>query len=110
MQHCDPGRASVTRTSHADYEAHCARVGREHQSIPSLVQVRRKGETLCGRVVSCERFAVQHRGGEAEWFKVSIDCLGTAWVPASNVRLCAGVDGRCLCENLEAERQAGAQA
>lgn len=55
------------------------------------VQVRRRGEVLCGSPVD---FA-EVEGG-ALLFKVLTVC-GPVWVHESATRVCSGVDGRCSC-------------
>lgn len=57
------------------------------------VQVRKFGAVLCGRVLEG---APARPGQDVDLFKV--DCqLGQLWFPATNVRQCSGLDGRCTC-------------
>lgn len=93
--------AILSAPTHETYRAHArALCGTQSAVTPSThVQVRRKGEVLCGRV---EDLASFHGG---EWFKVRT-AVATGWVPASNVRLCAGLDHLCQCEAVAPVRDA----
>jgi hypothetical protein len=80
------------RLSHMAYSLACARLSLETGRAVALhVQVRKRGEVLCGQVLECFEFAAA-----GEWFKVQTD-LGPLAVESRNVRLCSG-DGRCRCE------------
>lgn len=69
------------------------------------VQVRKRGVVLCGRVIEA---APAREDQDADWFKV--DCyLGQLWFAGANVRLCSGLDGRCMCTDVD-EAPEGARA
>lgn len=61
------------------------------EPVPVFVQVKRRGEVLCGRVVECYEWAEN-----GQWFKVAT-AVGVVSVESRNVRLCSG-DGRCSCD------------
>jgi hypothetical protein len=77
------------------YAAYCAFVARaalERQEVARpLVQVRKRGVVLCGRVEHLGEFAES-----GQWFKVDTQ-IGAGWFESANVRMCSG-DGRCVCE------------
>lgn len=85
----------TNRVGHSVYELHVRSVALSDRSkAPALhVQVQRRGHTLCGRVCDMSRF---DKSVEPEWFKVKT-AIGTGWFPATNLRLCSHVDGRCVC-------------
>lgn len=68
-----------------------ARAFAVHNPESVRVQVRKRGEVLCGSPVD---FA-EVEGG-ALLFKVLTVC-GPVWVHESATRVCSGVDGRCSC-------------
>lgn len=68
-----------------------ARAFAVHNPESVRVQVRKRGEVLCGSPVD---FA-EVEGG-ALLFKVLTVC-GPLWVHESKTRVCSGVDGRCSC-------------
>lgn len=80
--------------THRAYTAHAVTAALDTGRTPVVhVQIRRRGEVLCGTVA--EMVELFDQTGR-EWFKV--DCqLGRVWVESRNVRLCSG-DGRCICE------------
>lgn len=83
--------ASVPLT-HRAYTGHFVTRALESGKTPVVhVQVRKKGETLCGIVL-----AIPDYSDNGEFFQVQTQ-LGVIWVESRNVRLCSG-DGRCSCE------------
>lgn len=68
-----------------------ARAFAVHNPESVRVQVRKRGEVLCGSPVD---FA-EVEGG-ALLFKVLTVC-GPVWAHESATRVCSGVDGRCSC-------------
>jgi len=72
----------------------CKRAESVRQPLPTHVQIRKRGEVLCGVVLDA---APAEGGSTVDFFQVRTQ-LGVTWCAHTQVRACSGVDGRCICE------------
>lgn len=82
----------------------CSLAGRHEGGIlPTFVQVKHQRETLCARIVGCDRFTPKGASSPMDWFKVET-AVHVGWLPARNIKRCSGLaDGQCLCVVDQAE-------
>jgi hypothetical protein len=80
--------------THAQYAKDCAAAAAKHQRLRQFVQVEYGGAPVCGVIVDAWDTSEGH-----EMWKVDLIGVlsGRMSFPATKVRKCSGVDGRCHC-------------